>query len=174
MFNNAPEAKSKKLSSYLGIVSEFLQHYREYRTPEDVMKCFDAACLKDFTDDHRTKLLDIMDPYSPLPPGFFQKVFCLQESLVRQIILEFIFHKAKLVNLRMQMLSHDLNLEEIDAFVKSDLYFTISNIVGTTNIRYNAASNSYLCVYYNDLVVVFRAVPGTPSVSTHITDKDYA
>jgi|GEM_PF-3425524 len=174
MSNNASEAKSKKLSSYLDIVSEFLLHYREYRTPEDVVKSFDAARLKDITDDHRTKLLDIMDPYSPLPPGFSQKVFCLQESLVRQIILEFIFHEEKLVNLRMQMLSQDLNFAEIDVFVKSDLYFTISNIVGTANIRYDAASNSYLCVYYNDLVVVFRAVPGTPSVSTHITNKDYA
>ncbi|GAH68215.1 unnamed protein product, partial [marine sediment metagenome] len=59
-------------------------------------------------------------------------------------------------------------------YINSELLPVISNIVGTGDFAYDAATNIYHYDDFNGYIVAFRTVPGASSMSVYITDKTYA
>jgi len=175
MPNNA--AGENKLSdsryfiSYLTIVAEVLQHYREYETVDDVVNRIGASYLIEITGDSKIQWLD--DAW-PLPEGFDQRVFRFKESIYRDGLFEVVFHKDQLVNFRAQLFLRQCTFPDVNEYIDKELRPLLRKNIGDVVFQYDEATNTFRYYNFNGLIVAFRYVPGYLSVSTHITDMDYA
>lgn len=162
--------KTKKPISYLVIVAEVLQHYKELHNPEDIIKRLGAECLVDNIADTKIQLLDKL---WSLPEGCDQKVFRFRESVTRDVVLEVVFHKGQLVNFRARMYLYDLDTKRISEFMNAYLRPLISDIIGTQSFRYDSSTDTYYYDNYDGLIIGFRTSAKDLSVTTHIINKFY-
>ena len=157
---------------YLTLVSEFLRDFRELHSRLDIIDRFGGDCLTDITGIPQTKTM-VMPTL--LPEGFDKKVFQFKESDTNWGLLEVVFRERILINFRAQIFFKGwFAKSKAVKFSTLKLRPLMNEIFGIENVRHDFSNDTYSCHDGGGLVINFRCVPSTTSVSTTITEEAYA
>jgi hypothetical protein len=154
---------------YLTLISEFLRDFRELHSRLDIIDRFGRDCLTDITDIPQNKSTATA---AFLPEGSDKKVFQFKESDKRWGILDVIFREGRLANFRAQIFFQGwFAKSKAVKFNSLKLRPFMNEIFGTENVHYDLLNNTCYCSDGYGLMITFRYIPNTTSVSTTITEE---
>jgi hypothetical protein len=157
---------------YLTLIFEFLRDFRELHSRSDIFDRFGRDCLKDVTDIPQIKS-KAMDTF--LPEGSDKRVFQFKESDKSWGIIDVIFHKGRLVNFCAQIFYQGwFAKSKAVKFTSLTLRPFMNEIFGIENVHHDFLNDTCSCSGGYGLLITFRYVPNTASISTTITEEAYA
>ncbi len=110
-----------------------------------------------------------------LAGGFWEKVFQFKESNKRWGILDVIFHGGRLANFRAQIFFQGWFAKSKAVKYNSfKLRPFMNEIFGIENVHHDFLNDTCYCSDGHGLIITFRYVPNTTTISTTVTEEAYA
>jgi hypothetical protein len=154
--------------SYLWLLDTVFSAFRELSSHEQLVQRLGPANLSELTD---VPELQVIEAVLPLLPGHVQRTYQFRDASLGRGVMDAVFHRAQLVNLRAQLFFRGW-------FPKSKGRKYLDDVLVPWYRRKLGEPSEQHAEYSlfksAGLVGVARYVPGTPSVSAHLTDQHYA
>jgi hypothetical protein len=160
----------------LRIVSDFLDRFREFRSPPDVSNWFGNDCIVDVTD---TPERDSLKSIRRLPEDFLERAFQFLESKKRRGIIEVAFHKSKLVNVRVTAYAYGwFPASSASKLLLDKIHPLVANTAGPhfSPVRRVVQGYTFFGFNWSDfkgLNIGIHTCPKAATTTVLITDRDY-
>ena len=154
--------------SYLWLLDTVFSAFRELSSHEQLVQRLGPANLTERTDVPELQLIEAV---MPLPPAHVQRTYQFRDASHGRGVMDAAFHGAQLVNLRTQLFFGGW-FPKLKArkYLDQVLIPWYRSKLGEPSER----QAEYSLFKSASLIGVARYVPGTPSVSAHLTDQHYA